>query len=113
MGCTFGKRQRHESVPRHGAEAANECRQPDQSQQERAALSLQSAGHSVAIIRWNSSSVMTGTPSCLALSSLLPASSPARTKSVFLLTLPLARPPCFWIAAWISSREKLFSAPVT
>jgi len=32
-----------------------------------------------AMRRWNSSSEMTGMPSCLALSSLLPASSPART----------------------------------
>src|SRR4051794_2034246 len=52
----------------------------------------------------NSSSSSTSTPSDFAFASLLPASFPAIKKLVFLLTLPLARPPNFTIIASISSR---------
>src|ERR1017187_8766903 len=41
----------------------------------------------------NSASLMIFTPSFCALSNLEPASSPASTKSVFLLTLPVTLPP--------------------
>ena len=53
----------------------------------------------------NSASSMTRIPSFFAFSSLLPASSPARTKLVFLLTLPLTFPPCAIIISAISSRD--------
>ena len=56
------------------------------------------------ILRTNSSSSMTGIPSCCALASLLPASTPARTKLVFLETLPETLPPCFSMTASISFR---------
>ena len=49
---------------------------------------------------------MTFTPSWLALSSFEPASAPARTKSVFLLTLELTLPPLSFIACSICWREK-------
>lgn len=52
----------------------------------------------------NSSSVRTSTPRLSALASLLPAFSPAMTKSVFLLTLPADRPPRASMRALISSR---------
>ncbi len=53
----------------------------------------------------NSSSVSTRIPSDLAFSSLLPGSAPASTKSVFLETLEVARPPWRAIRASISERE--------
>ena len=56
---------------------------------------------------------MTGTPRLLALSNLLPAFSPATTKSVLLLTLLAGRPPKRVIRALISSRLKYSSDPVT
>src|SRR5215475_3948837 len=56
------------------------------------------------IIAANSASVNTGTPSVFALSSLLPAFSPATTKSVFFETLLAVLPPSDLINSSISSR---------
>ena len=52
-------------------------------------------------------SLTIGIPSFFAFSSLLPASSPASTKLVFLLTLPLTFPPRCRISSAISSRARL------
>src|SRR5271165_860114 len=61
----------------------------------------------------NSASSMIFTPSFCALSSLEPASSPATTKSVFLLTLPLTLPPSASIFAAASSRLSVGNVPVS
>src|ERR1051325_4955428 len=61
----------------------------------------------------NSASSITFTPSSFALSSFEPASAPARTKSVFLLTLPLTLPPRASIFAVASSRVMDGSVPVS
>src|SRR4051794_41832688 len=52
----------------------------------------------------NPSSSRTGTPSCRALSYLLPGESPTTTNDVFLLTDPLTLPPRSWTAAAAASR---------
>lgn len=52
------------------------------------------------------------TPSFCAFSSFEPASSPARTKAVFLLTLPLTLPPSDSILAVACSRESVGSKAV-
>src|SRR6185437_8171972 len=54
-----------------------------------------------------------GTPSCSALSALVPAFSPTTTKSVFFDTEPEALPPRLRTASFASSREKPVSEPVT
>src|ERR1700678_179936 len=59
------------------------------------------------INRPNSSSFTTRTPSERALSSLLPASSPANTKSVLPLTLAASRPPWLRIKSAKTSRDWL------
>ena len=71
---------------------------------DEACLSTRFAERSVYSILRNSASSTTRRPSLRAFSSLLPASSPARTKLVFLLTLPLTLPPCLTISSAISSR---------
>ena len=53
---------------------------------KRAPFLVKSALLNYLIISWNSASLITFTPKALALSSLLPASSPANTKLVFLET---------------------------
>jgi len=63
--------------------------------------------HKNYVIFKNSASLMIFTPSFCALSSLEPASSPARTKSVFLLTLPLTLPLSDSILAVASSRVRV------
>ena len=64
------------------------------------------------IISSNSSSVMTGMPSVRALSSLLPAASPARTYDVFFETEDDALPPKDSTMALASSRVYFVSVPV-
>ena len=69
-------------------------------------------------LRWpynsskNSASLRILTPSSRAFSSLEPASAPARTKSVFLLTLPVTFPPRDSIFTVASSRVSMGSVPV-
>src|SRR5512133_2891880 len=63
--------------------------------------------------RSNSASSIIFTPSFCAFSSFDPASSPATTKSVFLLTLPLTLPPAASIRAVASSRFNWGSVPVS
>src|SRR5438876_4002040 len=60
----------------------------------------------------NSASSITGTPKCTALSSFDPGSAPATTKSVFLLTEVVTRPPLVSIRARASSRVMPGSDPV-
>src|SRR5260221_231061 len=60
----------------------------------------------------NSASSTTGTSNCTALSSFDPGSAPARTKSVFLLTEDVTRPPPASINARASSRVMPGSDPV-
>ena len=61
----------------------------------------------------NSVSSITATPSWRALTSLPPASSPATTKEVFLLTAAVTRPPLRVIIRLASSRVSVASLPVT
>src|SRR5882724_3239606 len=60
----------------------------------------------------NSASSIMGTPKCTALSSFDPGSAPATTKSVFLLTEEVTRPPAASIRARASSRVMPGSDPV-
>ena len=60
----------------------------------------------------SSASLITLIPSLLAFSSLLPASSPASTKDVFLLTEPLTLPPAASISSFASVRLMEGSVPV-
>src|SRR3990167_6285800 len=64
------------------------------------------------IIRINSASVSTATPSSLALSSFEPASSPAMTAVVFLDTEPDTLPPKARMRSAASSRDMDFRLPV-
>src|ERR1022692_52475 len=59
-----------------------------------------------------SASLKIFTPNSCALVSFEPASAPARTKSVFLLTLPVTLPPSASIFAVASSRVSAGSVPV-
>src|SRR5690606_10824428 len=69
-------------------------------------------GHQPPSIRKSCASSMTATPSCCAFSSLLPASSPATTKSVFFDTEPLVFPPACLMRASASLRLSVGSVPV-
>src|SRR3954454_12851177 len=57
------------------------------------------------------SSSRTATPSCTALSYLLPGESPTTTNDVFLLTEPLTLPPRSWTAAVAASLLQLARVP--
>jgi hypothetical protein len=61
----------------------------------------------------NSPSSITDTPSCCAFSSLLPASAPATTKSVFFDTEAVTFPPAVMISCPAPSRVSEGRAPVS
>src|ERR1041385_4665172 len=107
MGCS------QRNALRHGPRNIGGRELPDKSKLLRLLPKLQPEFcEAVSHIRRNSCSSMTFTFSFCAFSSFVPASSPASTKSVFLLTLLLALPPNDSTFAVASSRVIVGSVPV-